>query len=102
MIAPDPVPIEVAARGWQAVMDPDSGHWQLQAAVRTLSAAARSSPKPLARDLATAVGIVMDRASKVNPLEAPGSIHLPAPILDSADECAKMLRCCNEQSFLFC
>ena len=78
MITPDPVPIEVAARGWQAVMDADSGHWQLQAAVRTLSAAARSSPKPLARDLATAVGIVMDRASKVNPLEAPGSIYIPA------------------------
>ena len=75
MITADPVPIEVAARGWQAVMDPDSGHWQLQAAVRTLSAAARSSPKPLARDLATAVGIVMDRASKVNPLEAPGSVQ---------------------------
>ncbi len=60
-------------------MDPDSGHWQLQAAVRTLSAAARSSPKPLARDLATAVGIVMDRASKVNPLEAPGRTQIAPP-----------------------
>ena len=77
LITPDPVPVDIAARGWQPVMDLEAGNWQLQAAIRTLSAAARSSPKPLARDLATAVGIVMGRATEVNPLEAPGSCQPP-------------------------
>ena len=98
LITPDPVPVDIAARGWQPVMDPEAGNWQLQAAIRTLSAAARSSPKPLARDLVTAVGIIMDRASQVNPLEASGSGQL---LLSCCTDClTNGVHTSSEQSHL--
>lgn len=69
---PDPVPLEIAARGWQAIVDPGAANWQLHAAMRTLAAATRGGGNKLSKDLATGVEIVLDRAGQVNPLVASG------------------------------
>lgn len=76
LIVPDPVPLEIAARGWQAIVDPEAVNWQLHAALRTLAAASRAGASSLSRDLATGVEIVLDRAGQVNPLVASGGLML--------------------------
>lgn len=72
---PDPVPLEVAARGWQAIVDPAAANWQLHAAMRTLAAATRAGGSKLAKDLATGVEIVLDRAGQVKSLVASGALE---------------------------
>lgn len=74
----DPVPLEIAARGWQAIVDPGAPNWQLHAALRTLAAATRAGGSKLSRDLATGVEIVLDRAGQVNPLVASGALEAAA------------------------